>query len=84
MQRAIAKEDTHLRTELQLVSIILAETRPASTPKNPERGIIGLNMKQAEQRRVFVENRSGHTVDEITRRKKGLIPKPEWERRMRQ
>ena len=83
MQRAIAKENTHLGTKLQLVSIILAETMPASTPKNPKRGIIGLNMKHAEQGRVLVENRSGHTVNEIACRKKCLIPKPERERRMR-
>ena len=84
MQRTIAKEDTHLGTELKLVSIVLAETRPASTPKNPKGGVVGLNMKQTKQRCVLVENRSGHMVDEITCRKKGLIPKSEWERRMRQ
>ena len=54
MQRAIGKENTHLGTKLWLVSIILAKNRPASTPKNPKRGIIGLNMKQAEQGRVLV------------------------------
>jgi hypothetical protein len=57
MQRTIAKEDTHLGTELKLVSIVLAETRPASTPKNPKGGVVGLNMKQTEQRCVLVENR---------------------------
>ena len=54
------------RCVIKLASIVLAETRPTSTPKNLQRGIIGLNMKQAEQGRVLVGNRSGHTVDEIT------------------
>ena len=83
MQRTIAKENTHLGPKLKLVSIVLAETRPASTPKNPKGGVVGLNMKQTEQRCVLVENRSGHTVDEVTCRKKSLIPKPKWKRGVR-
>ena len=82
MKRAIAKKDTLFGAKLELALVIWTEVRPASTPKNPERGIIGLNTKHAEQGRVFVENRSGHMVDEITCRKKGIIPKPEWERRV--
>ena len=83
MQRTIAKENTHLEPKLKLVSIVLAETRPASTPKNPKGGVVGLNMKQTEQRCVLVENRSGHTVDEVTCHKKSLIVKPKWKRGVR-
>ena len=81
--KTIAKENTHLGPKLKLVSIVLAETRPASTPKNPKGGVVGLNMKQTEQRCVLVENRSGHTVDEVTCRKKSLIPNPKWKRGVR-
>ena len=83
MQRTIAKENTHLGTELKLVSIVLAKARPASTPENPKGGVVGLNMEQTEQRGVLVENWSGHTVDEVTCRKKSLIPKLKWKRGVR-
>ena len=52
MQRAIAEEYAHLGAKLKLASIVLAKTRPASTPKNPKGGVVGLNMKQMEQRCV--------------------------------
>ena len=46
MKRAIAKENTLLRTKLKLALVIWTKMRPASTPKDLEKGIIRLFIKE--------------------------------------
>jgi hypothetical protein len=61
--------------EGELVRIVFAKTRPTSTPKNAKKGVVRLYFHEPKQRCLLIDDRGRHTVNEVTCRKKGLIPK---------
>jgi hypothetical protein len=56
------------------MSSILAKTRPTRIGKGLKEIIVRLNMEKMMHRCVFVENRHGHAVYEITRSEETSIP----------
>jgi hypothetical protein len=82
MHRTIAKENTHLGTKFEFMSVILAKTRPACTTKNTEKLIIRLDLEKTLDGSVLTKHWCRHAIDKITCCKKSLIPIPQWGRGM--
>ena len=64
--------------------IIFAQTRPAGASKSAKKVIIWVHLKETVDGCIVLKNRCGHAINKIACRKKGLIPKTQWERRMSQ
>ena len=79
MHRTIAQENTHGGSESKF-----AQTRPAGAPKSAKELIIRVHLKESIYGCILLKNRCRHAINEIACRKKSLIPKTQWERRMSQ
>lgn len=74
MKRAIPKKSTSDGSEGKLPSIKGFEIRPASTPKNAKKGVIGFFIIQELKRGFIIGDFAREAVYEVGSSEKSLVP----------
>ena len=70
----VSYKNTHAGAKLELPSVIWTKVRPAGTPKDFEKGVVGCVSKETHERCRIINDRTRQAIDQVASCTKRFIP----------